>query len=138
MDQDQQNTENSQADPNQAQPDPNANQAADPNATQADPNAQPDPNAGVEAGAEAQANPGDNPPGDTPAKPSNDEIHEFRKEVDAVIVKAQELQKRIGHDAGGREISIVVTKLQEGKMWAGKILESFGSPFPAELADKAE
>ncbi|MGF6428240.1 hypothetical protein ABIE91_003460 [Bradyrhizobium elkanii] len=37
-----------------------------------------------------------------------------------------------------REIALVRTKLQEAKMWAGKILEVLGSPFPAELADKAE
>jgi len=30
------------------------------------------------------------------------------------------------------------TKLQEAKMWAGKVLEAVGNPFPAELADKAE
>lgn len=69
---------------------------------------------------------------------ANEEIHEFRKEVDAVIQKAQALQTKIGRTDGGREISLVVTKLQEGKMWAGKILEAFGSPFPKELADKAE
>lgn len=73
-----------------------------------------------------------------PALPSNDEVHQFRKEIDAVIQKGQLLQAAIGRNAGGREVSLVVTKLQEGKMWAGKILEAFGSPFPAELADKAE
>jgi hypothetical protein len=126
---------NQPTDPNQ--PSGEASQApADPNATAGE--SQPtDPNAQANPG-EAAATPADNPPADAPIKPSNDEIHEFRKEVDAVIVKAQELQKRIGYDAGGREISLVVTKLQEGKMWAGKILEAFGSPFPADLADKSE
>lgn len=71
------------------------------------------------------------------APPTFEEIHAFRKEVDAVIQKAQTLQTNIGRNTGGREISLVVTKLQEGKMWAGKILEAIGSPFPAELADKA-
>ena len=64
-------------------------------------------------------------------------IHNFRQAVDAVIQEAQKLQEEIGRESGGREISIVVTKLQEGKMWAGKILEAIGSPFPEELADKA-
>lgn len=36
-----------------------------------------------------------------------------------------------------RELALVRTKLQEAKMWAGKILETMGSPFPSELADKA-
>ena len=66
------------------------------------------------------------------------EIHTFRKEIDAVIQKAQKIQAALGRGSGGREISLVVTKLQEGKMWAGKILEAMGSPFPKELADKAE
>lgn len=66
------------------------------------------------------------------------EIHDFRKAIDAVIQYSQDLQDEIGRNPGGREISLVVTKLQEGKMWAGKILEAMGSPFPKELADKAE
>ena len=64
-------------------------------------------------------------------------IHNFRKEIDAVITKAQVLQGNLGREAGGREISLVVTKLQEGKMWAGKVLEALGSELPAEFADKA-
>ncbi len=69
---------------------------------------------------------------------SSEEIHTFRKEIDAVIQKSQALQGQIGRNAGGREISLVVTKLQEGKMWTGKILEAMGQPFPANLADKAD
>lgn len=72
-----------------------------------------------------------------PALPTQEEIHAFRKEIDAVIQKSQDLQSSFGRNPGGREISLVVTKLQEGKMWAGKILEAIGSPFPPELADKA-
>lgn len=73
-----------------------------------------------------------------PAPVTFQEIHDFRKEIDAVIQKSQTLQKTIERNPGGREISLVVTKLQEAKMWAGKILEAIGSPFPKELADKAE
>lgn len=65
-------------------------------------------------------------------------IHNFRKEIDTVIQKSQSLQAGIGRDAGGREISLVVTKLQEAKMWAGKILEAIGSELPKEFQDKAE
>ncbi len=65
-------------------------------------------------------------------------IHNFRKEIYAVIQKSQLLQSEIGRDAGGREISLVVTKLQEAKMWAGKILEAIGSELPKEFQDKAE
>lgn len=65
-------------------------------------------------------------------------IHNFRKEIDVIIQKGQSLQSEIGREAGGREISLVVTKLQEGKMWAGKILEAIGSELPKEFQDKAE
>ena len=64
-------------------------------------------------------------------------VHAFRKDVDRVIQDAQLLQSQIGREAGGREISLVVTKLQEAKMWAGKILEAIGSELPAEFQDKA-
>ncbi len=37
----------------------------------------------------------------------------------------------------GREMSISFTKLEEAKMWLGKCLEALGTPYPAELADKA-
>ncbi len=70
--------------------------------------------------------------------PTQENIHAFRKEIDAVIQKAQAFQSSFGRNPGGREVALVVTKLQEGKMWAGKILEAIGSPFPKELADKAE
>lgn len=68
---------------------------------------------------------------------TNEEIHEFRKEIDALIVKAEsditpEKPPYI------REMSLVRTKLQEAKMWAGKCLEVAGSPFPKELADKSQ
>jgi len=37
-----------------------------------------------------------------------------------------------------REMSLVITKLQEAKMWAGKCLEQIGSELPKEFQDKAE
>lgn len=65
-------------------------------------------------------------------------IHDLRVDIDRVIKLAQTNADIIGRDAGGREISLVITKLQEGKMWAGKILEAIGSPFPEELKDEAK
>lgn len=66
------------------------------------------------------------------------DIHALRKQIDSVIVAAQNHQATIGRNPGGREVSLVVTKLQEGKMWAGKILEALGSELPKEFQDKAE
>lgn len=68
---------------------------------------------------------------------TKEDIHAFRVNIDAQIVAAQDLQVKIGRAPGGREISLVVTKLQEAKMWGGKILEAFGSELPAEYRDKA-
>lgn len=72
-------------------------------------------------------------------KLSHDEVMPFvktlRVEIDKNIVKSQGLRDQL--PAGQREIALVITKLQEAKMWAGKILEELGSPFPKELADKS-
>lgn len=64
-------------------------------------------------------------------------IHGLRKQIDAVIQASQSVQSQIDRGPGGREISLVVTKLQEGKMWAGKILEALGSELPEQYRDKA-
>jgi len=72
------------------------------------------------------------------------EIHGLRKEIDQTISDAQIIRQwsKPGNPGENtdyaREISLVITKLQEAKMWAGKCLEMLGSPFPKELADKAE
>lgn len=65
------------------------------------------------------------------------DIKDFRVQIDAAIQRAEKwiaTPQRYGH----REMALVRTKLQEAKMWAGKILEVAGNPFPAELADKAD
>ena len=71
-------------------------------------------------------------------QPTNTEecLHNFRKEIDACIQKSKAFQE--SKPKFGREMALVHTKLQEAKMWAGKCLEVLGSPFPPELADKAE
>ena len=76
--------------------------------------------------------------------PLEKELHDFRKEIDACIKRADSLRTPIGQDATEgrdkmrREIAIAYTKLQEGKMWVGKCLEAINSPFPEELRDEAE
>lgn len=64
------------------------------------------------------------------------EIHQFRKEIDLLIQKAEFVRNT--NPIYGREISLVHTKLQEAKMWAGKCLERLGSRLPPEFEDKAE
>jgi len=74
-------------------------------------------------------------------------IKEFRKEVDALIRRVSPIPQ--GQEALGNEIKTrhhlvqypieqTRTKLVEAKMWAGKILEYLGNPFPEELADNAK
>lgn len=76
------------------------------------------------------------------------DLHEFRKKIDSCIKEAQnykapysvptKISDEQELDKMQREISLVITKLQEAKMWAGKCLEAIGSPFPKELRDEAE
>ncbi len=76
------------------------------------------------------------------AEPFVAEVKQFRKEIDANIQKAEDMLARFPKEyqqvSTAREIALVRTKLQEAKMWAGKILEVLGNPFPPELADKAD
>lgn len=66
-----------------------------------------------------------------------EDLHEFRKQVDAMIQSAKRmLDSR--PEKGGREIALAHTKLQEAKMWVGKALEELGNPLPPEFQDKAE
>lgn len=73
------------------------------------------------------------------------EIHQLRKDIDAVIQKTgsykvdrNQEQRLMGMTNIQREISLVYTKLQEVKMWAGKCLEQLNSELPKEYQDKAE
>lgn len=81
--------------------------------------------------------------------PAVELVKQFRKDVDALIVRSEYMMGRDDknaddatvafiRDCSAREVALVRTKLQEAKMWAGKILETMGNPFPPELADKAE
>ena len=63
-------------------------------------------------------------------------LHSFRQQIDACI-KISEQHNTPGLPYG-RELSLVRTKLQEAKMWCGKCLEVYGTPFPAELRDEAK
>lgn len=65
------------------------------------------------------------------------QVKSLRVEIDRVTNQAKEFQVKVDRTAGGREVALVITKLQEAKMWAGKILEALGSELPAEYADKA-
>lgn len=59
------------------------------------------------------------------------EVKALRVTIDGAI---QEAKKQ----TPSRAISLVVTKLEEAKMWAGKRFEEIGRELPKEYQDKAE
>ena len=66
--------------------------------------------------------------------------HDVRKQIDAVIqyVGSVKNDTRPERQKGKREVSLVYTKLQEAKMWMGKVLEELGSELPEQFQDKAK
>lgn len=60
-----------------------------------------------------------------------EQVKALRVGIDASINEAKSL-------AGSRANSLVVTKLEEAKMWAGKIFEEIGRELPKEYQDKSE
>lgn len=65
-----------------------------------------------------------------------DYVHGERKAIDAIIGRVKE-QMNSRPEKGGRELALAHTKLQEAKMWMGKVLEELGSELPPQYADKA-
>lgn len=71
-------------------------------------------------------------------------IKEFRQQIDALIQRVPKSYMNAPKDAilinafsvheARDQVRIHLTN---AKMWAGKMLEALGNPFPAELADKA-
>lgn len=76
-----------------------------------------------------------------PTYKSVEEIKEFRRAVDALfkfgVESGESITAPTDYMLYATAQHEVFTKLQEAKMWAGKMLEGLGSSFPAELADKA-
>ncbi len=70
-------------------------------------------------------------------------LHQLRVNIDQCISDAQMLrswtpsQPNPGEKSCAREMSLVITKLEEAKMWAGKSLGQMGSELPKEFQDKA-
>jgi len=68
-------------------------------------------------------------------------MHDFRRAIDGLIKLAAfyKANPLVVNESprGMREMAIVHTKLQEAKMWAGKVLEELGSELPAEFRDEA-
>jgi len=69
-----------------------------------------------------------------------EKVHDIRQKIDAIIIYVGGVKNdtREEYSKGKREWALVYTKLQEAKMWAGKILEELGSELPAQYQDKAK
>ena len=69
-----------------------------------------------------------------------EKVHDIRQKIDGLIsyVGMVKSDTREEYSKGKREWSLVYTKLQEAKMWAGKVLEELGSELPEQYRDKAK
>jgi hypothetical protein len=73
-------------------------------------------------------------------------IKDFRKQIDGLIQRVSRNRGIPGsrgdlvpNDYQASDVARQVEiHLIEAKMWAGKMIEALGNPFPKELADKAE
>jgi hypothetical protein len=65
------------------------------------------------------------------------DVKALRVQIDAAIQACEKLSEVFKGREGGRELALVKTKLQEAKMWGGKVLEAWGSELPPEFRDKA-
>lgn len=67
-------------------------------------------------------------------------MHELRQQVDGLIKTFAYYKKNPPSvnesPRGARELAIVHTKLQEAKMWIGKVLEEMGHELPPEFRDE--
>jgi len=66
-------------------------------------------------------------------------IHQLRKDISKLTDQATVLRNHMGcYGKAGRELSIIITKLEEAKMWGGKVLGAIGKELPADYpADNA-
>lgn len=69
--------------------------------------------------------------------PTIDGTKALRVSIDACIKQAKALAESVNRGPGGRETALAITKLQEAKMWCGKVLEELGHKLPEEYRDEA-
>jgi len=66
-------------------------------------------------------------------------VHMLRQEISVAKKTADLVARAIERGSGGREISLLITKLEEAKMWGGKALGALGEQPPEGYAhDEAE
>lgn len=64
-------------------------------------------------------------------------LKSLRVRINAIIAEAkQAADKAHWRDAGGRELSLCITNLQQARMWAGEALGEVGCKLPEEYRDE--
>lgn len=67
------------------------------------------------------------------------DVHELRKRIDELVFEVEDrLKGEMKSNDQGRAFSLVRTKLQEAKMWAGKVLEAESKQLPKEYRDHCD
>lgn len=68
-----------------------------------------------------------------------DKISKLRQDAQVLIEYAESLRSDEEMKPAGREVSLVITKLEEARMWGGKALSHFNTGFvPSDLPEKPE
>jgi hypothetical protein len=74
--------------------------------------------------------------------PSHEEmavrLKAWRVTIDHCIKEGQCIAHDLARGNAGREVALSITKLQEGKMWAGQALGELGHKLPEAYRDEAE
>ena len=64
------------------------------------------------------------------------DVKKLRKDIDELVfIVEKRLKVEMLNSDQNRAFSLVRTKLQEAKMWAGKVLEAENKPLPKEHRD---
>lgn len=61
-------------------------------------------------------------------------VHQLRQEISKAKKTADLVAEVVARGAGGREVSLLITKLEEAKMWGGKALGALGEQPPEGYA----
>ena len=67
------------------------------------------------------------------------DFKKLRQDIDGLLFQVEDRQKaETQSQEHNRCMALVRTKLQEARMWAGKVLEAESKPFPEEFRDHCE
>lgn len=66
-------------------------------------------------------------------------LSKIRQALDALTTAISEAKNDANNEGCGREMALVLTKIEEARMWAGKGLQHFDTgSFPSDVANQPE